>query len=85
MFSVFPLVLAAAALPLVNAQSANSTFLTGLISALQAANLTSLAMVATMINSTTSGQELLAGLATGNYTIFAPTDVACECILYSSC
>lgn len=61
------------------AQSLNAT---GLISALQAAGLTSLADAAQKANETTAGQQLLSALVNGthNYTVFAPNNEACECL-----
>lgn len=61
------------------AQSLNAT---GLISALRAAGLTSLADAAQKANETTAGQQLLSALVNGtqNYTVFAPSNEACECL-----
>jgi hypothetical protein len=59
------------------AQSLNAT---GLISAFQAAGLTSLADAAQKANGTAAGQQLLAALVNGtqNYTVFAPNNDACK-------
>jgi uncharacterized surface protein with fasciclin (FAS1) repeats len=75
MFSMILPLLALALLPFSNAQS-DGSFLSGLISALQSSNLTSLANVTTRINSTSGGQKLLSSLANGTYTVFAPNDQA---------
>ena len=57
----------------------DATFLTGLISALQSADLTQLITVAATINGTSVGQGLLSNISDGNaFTIFAPNNDACE-------
>ncbi|KAI0917720.1 hypothetical protein AcV7_007057 [Taiwanofungus camphoratus] len=73
-FSPLPIALLAT-VPSVFAQ--NLTFLTGLLQTLQNAGLTQLASVGTQLNSTTTGQYLLAAISTGDpYVLFAPTDDA---------
>jgi len=64
---------------LVNAQQ-NSTYISGLVQALNDANLTSLAIAVGSVNSTGTGNQLLAALSNqgNNYTIFAPNDAACQ-------
>lgn len=54
--------------------SGNSTYLTGLLTALQMANLTSLASVAQELGSTPAGAAILGALPNGNKTIFAPNN-----------
>lgn len=71
------LLLAALAVPAL-AQSQNITFLTGLLTQLQAANLTSLATVAASINQTSTGQRILSLLSSNTpFTVFAPNNQAC--------
>ncbi|KAF5371368.1 hypothetical protein D9615_009668 [Tricholomella constricta] len=56
---------------------AQSLNVTGLISALQGAGLTSLATAAQRANETKAGQDLLSALVSGsNYTVFAPNNAA---------
>ena len=64
---------------LANAQQ-NSTYLTGLVQTLNNAGLTSLANAVGFVNSTGTGNQLLAALSNqgNNYTIFAPNDAACQ-------
>jgi uncharacterized surface protein with fasciclin (FAS1) repeats len=56
----------------------NSTYISGLVQALNNAGLTSLATAVGFANSTGSGNQLLADLSNqgNNYTIFAPNDAA---------
>lgn len=56
----------------------NSTYLEGLISFLQANGHSRLANATQRINDTQKGQEILAALPEGNWTLFAPDDQACE-------
>jgi len=71
--------LLAAVAPAAMAQSANLTFLTGLLGSLQSAGLTQLATIAQSINGTDVGQSLLANISNGNpHLLFAPTDVALQ-------
>ena len=64
---------------LANAQQ-NSTYISGLVQALNNAGLTSLATSIGSINSTSAGSQLLADLSNqnSNYTIFAPNNDACQ-------
>lgn len=77
------LVLSAVALALTvslaNAQQ-NSTYISGLVQTLNNAGLTSLATAVGFVNSTGTGNQLLAALSNqgNNYTIFAPNDAACQ-------
>ncbi|EJD02748.1 Fasciclin-domain-containing protein [Fomitiporia mediterranea MF3/22] len=54
----------------------NVTFLTQFLQELQNLGLTSLANVSTAINSTTTGQTILASLSSGPLTVFAPNNEA---------
>lgn len=57
----------------------NATFLAGLVSALQSANLTQLITVASTVNGTSQGQSLLSDISNGSpFVIFAPTNEACK-------
>lgn len=60
--------------------SQNSTYLSGLVQALNNAGLTSLASAVGFVNSTGTGNQLLANLSNrgNNYTIFAPNNDACR-------
>ena len=67
------------ALATVLARAQNTTYLDGLVSALESAGLTELITVAATVNGTSAGQSLLNNLTSGNaYTIFAPNNDACE-------
>lgn len=67
---------------LANAQdnTQNSTYIAGLLQALNGAGLTTLATAVGFVNSTGSGNHLLALLSNqkNNYTIFAPNNDACQ-------
>lgn len=67
------------------AQTENSTYLQGLATALQGLGFTQLANAAVAANDTAEGQALLADLSqtNRNFTIFAPSDAACEFNSYS--
>ena len=71
---------------LANAQDngQNSTYLTGLLQALNGAGLTTLATAVGFVNSTGAGNQLLATLSSqkNNYTIFAPNNDACQSISF---
>ncbi|KIP05779.1 hypothetical protein PHLGIDRAFT_73724, partial [Phlebiopsis gigantea 11061_1 CR5-6] len=55
----------------------NATFLSGLLSALQSANLTQLLTVASTVNGTARGQSLFASISDGSpFAIFAPNNEA---------
>lgn len=69
--------LALAVAPAVVAQSINTTYLTGLATALNASGLSGLAGIAAQVASTTEGAALISALPSGNYTIFAPNNDAC--------
>ena len=56
----------------------NITFLTDLLQQLQSLGLTSLINATESINSTTTGQQLLATLGNGTQTLFAPNNQGCE-------
>jgi len=59
------------------AQNQNMTVLTGLLQALQDANLTSLLSVASQVNGTSTGESLFAALSNGMpYVLFAPSNEA---------
>ena len=61
------------------AMAQNATFINGLVSALTSANLTQLVSVAATINSTSTGQSLLADISNGGpFVIFAPSNDACK-------
>lgn len=49
-----------------------------LLTGFQALGLNTLTQVAGSIENSTKGQALLASLATGQHTVFAPNDHACE-------
>ena len=66
-----------ALVPTTFAQAQNATYLAGFAQALNDVGLTQLATVATSINGTALGQQLLAALPTRNWTIFAPDNTAC--------
>lgn len=73
-----PLLLAAAVVPTVMAQSANLTFLAGFLNTLQTAGLTQIATLAQSLNSTSVGQNILAELSNGSPSLlFAPNNAAC--------
>ena len=67
---------------LANAQdnTQNFTYIAGLLQALNGAGLTTLATAVGFVNSTGSGNHLLALLSNqkNNYTIFAPNNDACQ-------
>ncbi|KDQ51355.1 hypothetical protein JAAARDRAFT_62567 [Jaapia argillacea MUCL 33604] len=68
-------------LGLATAQSINTTYVAGLLSALNGAGLTSLVSAASSLNSSTVGQQLLGELSAGSngttkFTIFAPNNGA---------
>ena len=71
---------------LANAQDngQNSTYLNGLLQALNGAGLTTLATAVGFVNSTGTGNQLLATLSNqkNNYTIFAPNNDACQSISF---
>lgn len=69
-------VLAALAVLAAPAAAQNLTFLTQLLQEFQSLNLTSLANASSVINSTTTGQSLLATLSSGPLTVFAPNNDA---------
>lgn len=76
--SLLPLLLAAPAL------AQNQTFLAGLVGQLSAVGLNQLIKIATSINSTTEGQQLLANISNGSpYVLFAPNDAACKLHMFS--
>lgn len=60
------------------AAAQNLTFLTSLLQELQSLGLTSLINATESINSTTTGQQLLATLGNGTQTLFAPNNAGCE-------
>lgn len=64
---------------LANAQD-NSTYISGLVQALNNAGLTSLASTLGSVNSTSAGNQLLANLSNqnNNFTVFAPNNDACQ-------
>ncbi|KIP05780.1 hypothetical protein PHLGIDRAFT_107813, partial [Phlebiopsis gigantea 11061_1 CR5-6] len=69
--------LSAVVLAAVSARAQNTTFLDGLVTALQGAGLTELVNVAAAVNGTSVGQSLLTNLTSGDaYTIFAPDNDA---------
>ncbi|KAF9220365.1 Fasciclin-domain-containing protein [Gyrodon lividus] len=68
----FPALALVALAPVVLGQS----YLDGLSQTLNAAGLTQLANITTLLNATTVGQELVAQLPQGNKTLFAPTNQA---------
>ena len=71
--------LALVALASVLARAQNTSYINGLVSALEGAGLTQLVSVAATVNGTSVGQSLLADLTSGNaYTIFAPSNDACK-------
>ncbi|KAI9633495.1 FAS1 domain-containing protein [Dioszegia hungarica] len=74
----FSIVSLAVLAPLVLAQSTTNTtqYLTQVLGALTGAGLTSLVSVASAIANTTDGAALLASLAQGNKTVFAPNNDA---------
>ncbi|KAI0344315.1 FAS1 domain-containing protein [Trametopsis cervina] len=72
--ALLPLALLPAALAQNN--SSNSTFLAGLVGTLASAGLTQLVSVASSLNGTTFGQQLLTNLSSGPYLIFAPNNDA---------
>ena len=78
----FPVIALALTAALANAQDngQNSTYLNGLLRTLNNAGLTSLASAVAFVNSTGTGNQLLASLSdqSKNYTIFAPNDDACQ-------
>jgi hypothetical protein len=53
-------------------------FLGGLIQALNGDGLTSLASASAALNSTSEGQRVVQSISSGNWTIFAPSNKACE-------
>jgi uncharacterized surface protein with fasciclin (FAS1) repeats len=61
-----------------SAAQVNTTFLTGLAAALNGAGLSSLATVAGTVANTTQGATLINALQNGTYTVFAPSNAACE-------
>ena len=67
---------------LANAQdnSQNSTYISGLVQALNGAGLTTLASAVGFVNSTGTGNQLLGKLSNqkNNYTILAPNNDACQ-------
>lgn len=72
---------------LANAQSnQNSTYVSGLIQALNDAGLTTLASAVGAVNSTNVGSQLLSKLSnqSQNYTVFAPNNDACESSFFAS-
>lgn len=74
---------AAAALPaLVSAQ--NISFIEELETGLLALGLTSLAAAISAVNETSAAQALFAELAVGEWTVFAPSNDACELFSTSS-
>lgn len=72
---------AAAVVPLSAAQAINQTYVTGLISGLNALNLTSTTAVLQTVAGTPAGQSLLAKLSSGTpYTVLIPdNDVSSPC------
>lgn len=59
------------------ARAQNTTFLTGLLNAIQGAGLTQLATVAASLNSTPVGQQVLANISDGGpFILFAPNNAA---------
>jgi len=56
-------------------------YLTGLIQALNSANLTTLSTVLTQYAGTQQGQQVANSLSSGNYTVFAPSNSAFEPVL----
>ena len=74
-----PLLLALTA-TLANAQNQNSTYVSGLIQALNNAGLTSLASAVGAVNSTNAGSQLLSRLSnqSQNFTVFAPDNDGCK-------
>jgi uncharacterized surface protein with fasciclin (FAS1) repeats len=72
-----PLLLALSA-TLVNAQNQNSSYLTGLLQALNSSGLTTLAASVALVNSTTTGSQFLSRLSNlnQNFTAFAPDNAA---------
>lgn len=78
MVFVLPPLLLALTATLANAQSQNSTYVSGLIQALNNAGLTVLSSAIGSINSTSSGSQLLSKLSnqSQNFTLFAPDNDA---------
>lgn len=72
---------------LANAQNQNSTYVSGLIQALNTVGLTTLASAVGAVNSTTAGSQLLSRLSnqSQNFTVFAPNNDACTPGLFASC
>lgn len=62
-----------------NSNNQNSTYVSGLIQALNNAGLTTLASAVGVVNSTNVGGQLLSNLSnqSKNYTVFAPNNDAC--------
>ncbi|KAG8729065.1 hypothetical protein FRC12_021287 [Ceratobasidium sp. 428] len=71
----FALLVAALAAP-ASAQQVNTTYITGLLAALNSAGLTSLVSVAQSVANNTNGTALLAQLSQGQKTVFAPSNAA---------
>jgi uncharacterized surface protein with fasciclin (FAS1) repeats len=78
MVLILPSLLLALTATLANAQDQNSTYVSGLIQALNTAGLTTLASAVGVVNSTTTGSQLLSRLSNQNqnFTVFAPNDDA---------
>ena len=57
-------------------------YLTGLVQALNQANLTTLATVLTQYAGTEQGQQVASALPNGNYTVLAPTNAVCTPYLF---
>jgi uncharacterized surface protein with fasciclin (FAS1) repeats len=74
----FTLLLSAAAVPPAYAQ--DTSYLTGLVTALNSLGLTGLAGAAAKVNGTEAGAALLSKLSSGNFTVFAPNNNAFDAV-----